>query len=228
MRAGVQVRALRDAGVPLSAVGEAVASGEVEGALERHRREVDERRRREDRAFRDAAAVLRALAAPVAVRERTMPDQPYVGQVILLSVDETDAVTDDDANVVLTGLYECVAQAGLGPTGPFWTALRAGAARETIELVCCWPTSSLAPQGAVASDAFASTLPVRTELVATWRPGAGEEAPEGALHPAVVALFDTVSTSGFELAGGTEIRQTVLAQNPDDYAVEVSVTVSDR
>ncbi|MGO1920528.1 MAG: hypothetical protein ACTH07_04080, partial [Microbacterium sp.] len=70
-------------------------------------------------------------------------------------------------------------------------------------------------------------LPARTDLVATWRPTEGETLPDGAAHPAVVALFDAVADRKIEL-GGLEVRQTVLGQSEQDYAVDVSVTIEPR
>lgn len=68
-------------------------------------------------------------------------------------------------------------------------------------------------------------MPARTELVATWRPTAGEELPEGSLHPAVVGLFDAIDERDLDLVG-TEVRQTVLGSTEDDAVIEVAVTVS--
>lgn len=113
---------------------------------------------------------------------------------------------------------------GLGRSGPFWTALRAGD-RGTVEVVCCWPTLTDVPDGVRGPGTFSAVLPARAELVATWRPVDGEELPEGALHPAVVGLFDAIVERGAEL-GNIEVRQTVIGQSADDYAVELSVTLS--
>ncbi|WP_454137978.1 MerR family DNA-binding transcriptional regulator [Microbacterium paulum] len=224
VRAGVTIRALRDAGVPLPAVSAAIAGGEAEEALETHRVRVLEQREREDRAFREAAGVLRALAASVAVGERSMPAQHFVGQVITVPVDDPESVSDEDANEVFGVLFARLQGAGLGPTGPFWTALRAGD-RGTIEMLCCWPTPSDVPEDVRGSETFSGVLPARLELVATWRPALGEELPEGALHPAVVGLFDAIAERGATL-GDVEVRQAVVGQSADDYVVELSVTVS--
>lgn len=102
--------------------------------------------------------------------------------------------------------------------------MRAGE-RGTVEIVCCWPTRTLAPEGAGGSESFSGVLPSRTELVATWRTVDGEELPEGMLHPAIVGLFDSIAERDLNLSDA-EVRQTVLGQSEDDYAVEVSVTVS--
>jgi DNA-binding transcriptional MerR regulator len=234
VRAGVVIRALRDAGVPLPAVSSAVLGGETSEALESHRRRILEQRDREDQAFRAAEGMLRALAVPVDVRERSMPAQPFLGQAITVPMEDADELSDDDANLVFGALFATLHASGLGPSGPFWTTLRAGELG-TAEIVCCWPTSSPVPESVCSPDSFAGLLPPRTELVATWRPLEGEELPEGTLHPAIVALFDSLadrahgtSTGEAEgaIAGVTEIRQAVLGESESDYAVEVSLTVS--
>lgn len=224
VRAGVVIHALRDARVPLPAVSAAIVSGEAERALESHRRRILEQREQEDQTFRSAKSVLHALAVPVTVSERTMPAQPFVGQAITVPVDDAEALTDEDANQVFGALFAQLQAAGLGPSGQFWTAVRAGE-RGTIELVCCWPTFSAVQEGACGPESFSGVLPSRTELVATWRPTEGEELPEGSLHPAIVALFDSIADRDLR-HGDVEVRQTVLGQSEDDYAVEVSVTVS--
>ncbi|MGO2111428.1 MAG: MerR family transcriptional regulator, partial [Pseudoclavibacter sp.] len=187
VRAGVVIRALRDAGVPLPAVSAAVASGEIEHALESHRRRVREQREREDHAFRAAEAVVRSLAVPVTVSERRMPAQPFVGHAIVVPVDDTEAASTEEANQIFAALFARLQEAGLGPSGPFWTALRIGE-RGTVEVVCCWPTFAEADEGAGGPGSFAGMLPARTELVGTWRPIDGEELLDGSLHPVAVSL----------------------------------------
>lgn len=223
VRAGVQIRTLRDAGLPLPEVTAAVASGDAAAALEEHRLRVLAQRRREDDAFRAAEVALRAIAAPVAVTERVMPAQPFLGQAISVPVEEHEALTDDDANRVLGELFERVQDAGLGPVGNFWTALRPGE-NGRVEIVCCWPTLSVAPESVHGSEAFSAVLPARTELVASWRPTSDEELREGVLHPAVVALFDAVGERRMRL-DEVEVRQSVIATSETDYTVEVAVTI---
>jgi len=224
VRTGVMIRALRDAGVPLPAVSAAVDGGDVKRALESHRAHVLEQREREDRAFRDAMGVLRALAVPLIVTERQRPAQHFVGQVIAVPIDDADAVSDDDANDVFAALFARLQASGLGPSGPFWTALRAGD-RGTVEVVCCWPTLTDVPEEVRGRESFSAVLPERTELVSTWRPENGEELPEGPLHPAAIGLFDALAERGAEL-GDVEVRQAIIGQSTGDYAVELSVTMS--
>ncbi|WP_117671836.1 MerR family DNA-binding transcriptional regulator [Micromonospora sp. MW-13] len=224
VRAGVVARALRDAGVPLPAVAAVVAAGGASDALTEHRRRVLEDRASEDRALAAAEEALRALAVPVAVDEREMARQPFVGQVISVSVDDAESLSDVDANAVFGGLFEQLQASGLGPSGQFWTTLRAGE-RGTVEVV--WPTPTEVDDEWCGPQTFAGVLPARTELVATWRPAEGETLPDGPTHPAVVALFDAIAGRQIELRG-MEVRQTVLGQSEEDYAVEVSVSVETR
>ena len=76
-----------------------------------------------------------------------------------------------------------------------------------------------------ARETFSGVLPARTELVATWRPVVAEELPAETLHPAAVGLFDAIAERGAEL-GNVEVRQAVIGQSADDYAVELSVTIA--
>lgn len=224
IRHGVTVRALRDAGVPLPAVSAALSSGEADHALAEHRISVLERRAQEDLAFDATAVMLRALAAPIEVSERIMPAQAFVGQRIAVPLVETEMLSDDDANQVFIALFEQIQRAGLGPAGSFWTALRAGE-NETVDLICCWPTITQAPADAFGADAVTGTLPARTELVASWRPVAGEELPDGAMHPAVVGLFDGLAVRG-SMLGAVEVRQSVSGSSAAEQVVEIAVTVS--
>lgn len=225
IRAGVVVRTLRDAGVPLPAVAAVVAAGGARDALTEHRRRVLEDRASEDRAFAAAEGVLCGLAVPVAVVEREMARQPFVGQVISLSVDDAGSLSDEDANAVFGALFKQLQASGLGPSGQFWSTLRAG--ERGVEVVCCWPSTSEVDDEWCGPQTYAGVLPARTELVATWRPAGGETLPEDATHPAIVALFDAIADRQVELRG-MEVRQTVLGESDEDYAVEVSVSVETR
>lgn len=223
VRAGVQTRALRDAGVALPAVSQAVAAGDALGALASQRERVLALRAEEDRAFAAAETALRALRVPVEVVERQADATTYVGRAISVPADEADELTDDYANDVFAGLFRDVHDAGLGPAGAFWTTIRPGAQGE-IELVCCWPTARRAETGWGGPGTEVGILPARTELVANWRPQDGEELPEGYTHPAVVALFEAVGERGIAL-GKTEVRQTVHGSSADDWHVEVMITI---
>ncbi|MFC6356335.1 MerR family DNA-binding transcriptional regulator [Luethyella okanaganae] len=227
VRAGVVARALRDAGVPLPVVAAVVAAGGASGALAAHRRRVLEDRTSEDQAFAAAEEVLRALAVPVSVVEREMAAQPFVGQAFSVSMDDAESLSDEDANAVFGELFKQLQASDLGPSGQFWTTLRADE-RGIVEVVCCWPTPIKVDDEWGGPQAFAGILPARIELVATWRPTGGETLPDGATHPAVVALFDAIAHRQIELHGLLEVRQTVLGQSEEDHAVEVSVTVKTR
>jgi len=226
VRDGVVARALRDAGVPLPAVAAAVAGRGARDALTEHRQRVLESRSIEDRAFVAAEEVLRAMEVPVSVVEREMAVQPFVGQAISVSSDAPESLSDEDANAVFGELFERLHASALGPSGQFWTTLRAGE-RGTVEVFCCWPTPVEVDDEWCGPQAFAGVLPARTELVATWRPTRGETLPDGATHPAVVALFDAIAGREIDLRD-MEVRQTVLGQSEEDYAVEVSVSVETR
>ena len=224
VRAGIMLRALRDAGLSLPTASTAISSGEVDQAMEIHRGRVLEQRKREDRTFHEATEILRALAVPTTVSERTMPTQCFVGQVIPVPVDDVDTVSDDDAAEVFGELFARLKDAGVGPSGHFWTTLRADD-QGNVELVCCWPTHSLVPEKVLGPESFSDILPARKELVATWHPVNDEQLPEGTLHPAAIGLFDEIAERGATL-DNVELRQSVIGQSADDYVVELSVTLS--
>lgn len=218
VRAGVMIKALRDAGVPLPAVAVALTA-DADDALEAHRRRVLDDRAREDRAFAAGQLQLRALAAPVPVFERTMDAQPFVARA--LTIHDDDLLSDDDANAASGELYGQLRSAGLGPSGEFWTTLRVGD-DGTAELLLCWPTAEALDPDWGGTQALVGVLPSRTELVASWQPEEGEVLPEGGLHPAVVALFDSLGERDVT-PDRTEIRQTVVGEG-----VEVSLTITER
>ncbi|MGB4136487.1 MAG: MerR family transcriptional regulator [Microbacterium sp.] len=226
LRDGVIVRALRDAGVPLPEVASALRSGDAIETLAAHRRHVLDERERQDRAQADAEAALRALRVPVGVASRVSEPTPYVGRVISVPIEAADELTDDHANDVIMALFHEVREAGLGPSGQFWTALRAGD-RGQLDVVCCWPTLREPDAGWGGPGVESGILPARTELVATWRPGSDDALPDGYTHPAVVALFEAVAEHDVDLREA-EVRQTVSGTDAGDWTVEVSITAGGR
>lgn len=225
VRAGVLARALRDAGVPLPAVADALEAGTAREALTEHRQRVLAERAREDQAFTLAEDSLAALAVPVTISERQRPAQAFVAQVITVSNDSTESVADEGVNEVFRELFEQLQSAGIAPCGQFWTSLRAGV-RGTVDVICCWPTSELIAVGH-SQQFFAASLPARTELVATWRPTSPGTSPDGLTHPGVVALFDALAHRQIDLRD-MEVRQEVHGHGDDDYAVEISVSLPAR
>ena len=115
--------------------------------------------------------------------------------------DRAEALNEETATALanerFARLFEALRDAGLGPSGGFWTTLRAGEQGAgdagTIEIVCCWPTAVAVDPGWGGPDTVVGMLPARTELVATWRPGDDEEPLGSTTHPAVVALFDAIA-----------------------------------
>lgn len=223
VRAGVEVRALRDAGVALPEVAAALSAGTASGVLAAHREQVVAQRAQEDRAHADAEVALRALRVPVEVVERAASAVFYVGQVIAVPVDDAEGLTDEHANDAFAALYQRARDAGLEPSPAFWTTIRPGD-RGQVELVCCWPTARQAEGDWGGPDIEAGVLPTRTELVATWSPENGEDLPVGYTHPAVVALFEEVGEREIDLRDA-EVRQSVRGTSETDWTVEVAITV---
>src|SRR6218665_89394 len=221
VRAGAVIRALRDAGVPLSGV---TADGTLApSVLAPHRSAILEQRAREDAAFVDAQAALHALLAPVTVERRKCPAQPFVGRPLSVPADDAGTVSDADANAALGDLLERLPAAGLAPAGQFWTTLRAGTS-DRIEIVYCWPVSERLPAEWGGPDTVAGELPERVELIASWRSAPDTSVPERATHPAIVALFDALAEQHLDLRHA-EVRQRVIGTDENDYTVEVSITV---
>jgi DNA-binding transcriptional MerR regulator len=223
VRAGVVVRALREAGVPLPAVTEALASDAALDALAAHRRQTLAQRAAEDRAFASVETELRALSVPVVVSERQMPSQPYIARVLDIGVDDDVDQSNDDANAAFGELYGILQGAGVAPSGLPWTAIRGGE-QDSVELALCWPTETELDVRAVGQQASVGVLPARTELAALWRPTDGETLAEGATHPAIVALFDALAARDVTFTG-REVRQVSLGETEEDHAVEVSITI---
>ncbi|MCW2288485.1 DNA-binding transcriptional MerR regulator [Leucobacter luti] len=228
VRAGATVRALRAAGLSLPEIAEAAAQDSAVSAVRAHRDRVLVEREREDRAFAAAEQELRALRVPVSIELRHAPEQHFVGRPLHAPSEDPDALTDDDANAAFAELYGQLVGAGIPLSGEFWTALRSGE-RGDLELVGCWAVPGPFDSEWAHPGDHVGILPARTELVAQWRPEHGEELPDGATHPAIIALFDALDERGIELRlNRMEVRQTVLGQDPDDFTVEVSVRIHER
>lgn len=217
VRHAVTVRALRDAGVPLPGISAAL-DGDPVAVLDRHRADVLARREHEDDAHRAAIAVLAHLAAPVPVVEEVAPYQPYVGRVLRLG-DRVDDLDDQRAHAALGELYGILQRDGFGPSGGFWTTLRQGQP-DGAEIVCCWPTTTVVPEGWGGPDVEAGALPERRELRARWRVTAAD-LPEGVLHPAMLALFDALDKRGIH-GEPDSVRQIVVDSGE---AVDVAITI---
>jgi hypothetical protein len=160
------------------------------------------------------------------VIERTSAAHPYVGRVLSVSADDAELLSDEAASEQFGELFIELQRAGLGPSGQFWTALRGGKPGR-VEIVCCWPTPAQLDSGWGSPETLVGVLPPRSELVALWPAGNGQPVPEGAAHPALVALFDAIADREIDLRG-TEVRQAIVGQSEQDYTVEVAITVAER
>jgi DNA-binding transcriptional MerR regulator len=240
VRVGVILKALRDAGVP---VPEAAAAAAIEApdepatavspidALEAHREAVLAARLEEDRAHERALDILRALARPVEVAERTRPPQPYVATTLRVAIDPTTAepdsyaATDDDVERVTLDLMQALADDGIVPSGPLWITMRA-TDRETVDVLCCLPVPHALPHDWGGNSVEAGELPERVELCAVW-PGDSAELQEGVIHPAMVALLDAYAhrAGTTDIREVPDIRQTATGTSAEDWTVELAVTL---
>ncbi|MGO1543523.1 MAG: MerR family transcriptional regulator [Gulosibacter sp.] len=226
VRAGVLVRALRAAGVPLEEIDAASDASSAQDVLSAHRQRVLREREEEDRAFRDVENELSLLSAPVRVEERRMPRLPFVGRVLAFSADNDAALINEEATAAFAQLDERANHAGLTRSGRFWTTLRSGDNGQ-VEVIGCWAASDTVVESWPYEEDLIGVLPARTELVATWPSSDSEELPADATHPAEVAIFDALEERGIELhLDGMEVRQEMIAHGAGDYSVEVSVTTS--
>ncbi|MFC4224791.1 MerR family transcriptional regulator [Lysinibacter cavernae] len=232
VREGVIIRALRDAGVPLAEVATIQATAEAPGAdaallLAAHRDRVAAERLREDLAYEAATQIIAALGVPTNVIERACAPQPFVARKVHVPAEPERVKELDDANELageqFAELFGLLQGDGLSPSGQFWTTL-GPANHGTVELMCCWPTPTRLMTDWGGPETIVDELPARTELVATWHATDGPELPEGATHPAVVALFDHVSEREVSLRNA-EVRQSVIGASEHDYAVEVAITI---
>ncbi|MGO1397259.1 MAG: MerR family transcriptional regulator [Brevibacterium yomogidense] len=220
VRGGLVLGTLRDAGVSVPEA--AVATASPLRALRDHRARVLAERDAEDRAFERAQSLLRSLDQPVDVTEVAKPAQPYVAAVLTADDDTSDELVEQ----AMADLWQLLSADGVQPTGPLWISMRIRD-RETIELACCLPTSRRLPSGWGGGSVEVGELPARTELCAVWSPAPGEDVPDGVTHPALVGLLDAVAThpSAADFADSRELRQTATGTSPEDWRVEIAVTV---
>jgi hypothetical protein len=217
----VTIRALRDAGVPLAEV--TTESRRALDVLASHRAQVREQREREDAAYAAADAALRALNAPVLVEERHCPAQQFVGRIMSVPGSTSESLTGESVNEALTTLFEQLQAAGVKRSGPFWTTLTTNS-NDQIAVMYCWSVAQPVPGRFGDQDTLIGELPERLELVATWHATPEFTLPEGTTHPAVVALFDALTEQNVDLKR-SEVRQSIVGTDANNYDVEVAITI---
>lgn len=239
VRAGVTLKTLRDAGVPVPEAATAAgatpsdpAAGAVPiGALEAHRANVLAARLEEDRAHARAVAIVQSLTRPVQTVECVRPAQPFVATALQVPIDPATAEpgsyedTNDDAEQATLDLMRALAEDGIVPSGPLWITMRA-TDRETVDLLCCLPVPHTLPPNWGGDGVEAGELPARVELCAVW-PGDSAELPEGVIHPAMVALLDAYAhhAGTTDIRDVPDIRQTATGTSAEDWTVELAVTL---
>lgn len=226
VRSGIIVQVMRNAGVPLPVVGAALRNHDAEQVLEQHRNRVELERIREDAGFDNANRVLTALKGAVQVEERSSSAQPYVARVITVSAETEGDIDDEAANEQFAELFSELQSDGYGPSGNFWTGLRQKPEIGQAELHLCWPTAKRVPEGWGGEGTISAELPRRRELVAKWLATGHGSLPEGSVHPAVVALFETIADDDVQV-DSSEIRQSMQILDEDRYSIEVAVTMDD-
>lgn len=215
----VLIRALRDAGLPLTDVARAMADGTANAVLAAHRSRVAARRAAEDHAAERAGTVLDGLDDLVQVDVVECGRQPFVARA-LHPTGAAGSLPDEEAHALAT-LPERITAAGLGSAGPWWMTARE-TSDEGVELVCAWPLTRLPPEGWAHPGDELGMLPARRELRCSWDAAAGDDDDRALL--VVSRLADELAARGAD-PESADIRQRV------DVAVgraEIAVTLRDR
>lgn len=232
VRAAVQIRVLRAAGLAVEDVKAVLEEPDrMPALLEEHAEALRRRRDLEDRALTLARAHAEGPddGAPV-VRERTAEAVAWVGVVMELHLDALDAgAANAGANDQFGALGEAAVAAGLQPAGPMWTAMRPGArSATTVEMVLALPVAGEVPPSFAAEgfETVTGVLPRRMERYAAFTAGEQdvdllEDAPGGALpHPSMIALMEAFDDDAFADA---ELRQ--IMADPMEGRIELAATV---
>lgn len=160
------------------------------------------------------AAAQAVAQESVTVGQRAMPVQPFAAVTVhvepLLDEYEPDLrITNEQTELMGRQLHDTLTEAGIAPTGPFWTTL--GVNGETLRVVLHWPlaaTVDLAQVQALARGVRCATLPERTEaFVEIPLPeNSGDESVQ-------LALAALLSASGARQPDLRTLRQTMFGND---------------
>lgn len=233
VRRAATIKLLRDMGMPLAQVREAVdRPDESDRIVADFRARVAADRERQDRAMRVAETFLPAYENGAPAQRRRAARQAWAGVAMTLDLDRLGsddgagvAEANDTADDSFGELYGALAQRGLTPTGPFWSTLgAAGVGPEQILL--CWPIPDPGDALADLTDLGGNrvvngVLDEREEMFARCDVG-DDVAESGAALPGVVAFMEAVEDLGVE---DREVRQ-VGVLGPDGVPVAMELTVT--
>lgn len=223
VRAGVSVKTLRSAGVPLPAAAAAVATSSERAALEAHRAQVIAERDAEDARHATALRAFASLRHPLVAQEREAAMQHFIGWRVDAGAPDGEGGADPGEGA--TEMLSRMAAVGVVPAGPHWTSTRPRG-HDDSESVLCWPVDELPPGGAVGRCAVSGTLPQRTEAFVRW-PFDPADAGVGTAVAPIVALAEALDGAG-ATASPIEIRHRVVRDERDEPVMELAVTVVAR
>lgn len=223
VRAGVSVKALRSAGVPLPAAAAAVATSSEHAALESHRAQVIAERHAEDTRYGTALRAFASLRHPLAAEEREAAMQHFIGWRVDAGAPDGEGGADPGEGA--TEMLSRMAAVGVVPAGPHWTSTRPRG-HDDSESVLCWPVDELPPGGLVGQCAVSGTLPRRTEAFVRWPFDPADAGVDTAVAP-IVALAEALD-GAVSTASPIEIRHRVVRDERDEPVMELAITVAAR
>lgn len=232
LRRAATIKVLRQMGMSLSQVREALDNPDRCGELvEHHRQQIAAQHATRVEAIAHGSAVLTSYDEPVDVQVRTAPAQPWVGAVMDVDPNSTDVEQDNQrCNTAFGRLAQALREAGNPPVGSAWTTLSADA---DAHVLTCWAVAT--PVGAdFAVDGLRlehGVLPERSEAfvrVAFDDPRLASHTAAASPLPQVIALAEYLDT-GDPAHSDPEpctIRQvSVVDEDGMSTAVELTITV---
>lgn len=235
LRRAATIKVLRQMGMPLSQVREALDNPDRCGELvQRHRAQLVAEYAARIEAIAHGSAVLSSYDEPVDVRVRTAPAQPWVGAVMDVDLRSPDIERDNRrCNTAFTRLAKGLREAGNPPVGSPWTTLSADADGRAGRVLTCWAVGT--PVGAdFAVDGLHlqhGVLPERTEAfvrVAFDDPHvASDTSADPPPSTQLIALAEHLDASGHAQSDAEPcaIRQVhVVDEDGTSTAVELTVT----
>lgn len=223
------IRVLRAAGMPLEAIGRALAEPDTIGELLRsHRARLDEERRLQDRALALALSAEQPPREPEILTRKVGATHfaAVVHELETELADEDVEASNDEASALLGRLYRALEESGNLPVGGFWTGMPLTGSAGPFRLRLAWPVATPASVSVDGLEVVCGTLPARTEAFLQGAPDGTDQLEElggGPLpDPRWIALAEHCEASGVE---PDELRQSSTGTDENDWRVEYAVTI---
>lgn len=224
LREAATIRALRNIGLALDTVAEALSNPHyINSFIERHRAHVADERARQDADAAQGSALIDSLELDYTVRRRSMPAQHWVGlqhEIRNLELEQVESP--------LATLRMALTEACHTISGPWWTTLRQTAEAEVVEVLFCWPTTQIPaePVGISGTILESGTLPARDELFVTLETS-DDDSDLGDLgaEAAQIAMIEQANDDGLELVHGSIRQVGVLADDGTPEAIELVIAI---